>query len=60
MAKFNGPKRPLVALLSRLLRLLRRNPPPSPRDPFAWRPVPLKPKPRRPAGRVAVAEPDED
>jgi len=59
MAKF-VPKRPLTGLLRRLLRLLRRNPPPSPHDPFAWRLAPLRPKPRRPAGSVAIAEPDED
>ena len=59
MGKFTNPKRPLRSLLGRLLRFLRRNPPPSPRDPFAWKSAPLKPRPRRPAGSVAVAEPDE-
>jgi hypothetical protein len=52
MAKLNIPGRPLRSLLGRLLRLLRRTPPPSPHDPFAWKPAP--------GGSVAVAEPDED
>jgi len=59
MGKFTNPKRLRRSLLGRLLQLLRRNPPPSPRDPFAWKSAPLKPRPRRPAGSVAVAEPDE-
>ena|SRR5213593_4535931 len=42
------------------VRLLRRNPPSSPREPFAWRPSLFKLKPRRDAGSVAVAEPDDD
>jgi len=57
MAKF---KVPIGTILRRLARLLRRTPPPSPHDPFAWKPAALKPRPRRPAGSVAVAEPDED
>ena len=49
-------------LLSDLLRMLRRKPtpPPAPYDPFDWKPAPLKPRPRRPSGAIAVAEPDED
>jgi hypothetical protein len=50
----------MQGLLRRLLRLLHRRLPPSPHDPFAWRPAPLKPRPRRPGGAVALAEPDED
>jgi len=46
-------------LLQSLARRLRRKPPP-PRDPFAYRLASLKPRPRRPAGSVAVAEPDDD
>ena len=59
------PNRPLKSFLQRLLQALRRTPPPaphdpaSPHDPFSWKPAPLKPRPRRPAGSVAVAEPDE-
>jgi len=29
------------------------------RDPFAWRPVPNKPRPKARSGAVAVVEPDE-
>jgi hypothetical protein len=28
-------------------------------DPYAWRPVPRKPRPKDRSGAVAVAEPDE-
>ena len=34
-------------------------PPGSPHDPFAWKPAPLKPRPKGRSGAVAVAEPDE-
>jgi len=46
--------------LAILKRLLRRNPPALPQDPFVWSPAPVTPRPRRPAGSVAVAEPDDD
>jgi hypothetical protein len=42
------------------MQLLRRNPPSSPQDPFAWKPATIKPRPTRSGGAVAVAEPDED
>jgi len=34
-------------------------PPGAPQDPYAWKPSPLRPKPHRRSGAVAVAEPDE-
>ena len=36
-----------------------RLPPDSARDPYAWRPVPRKPRPSQRSSAVAVAEPDE-
>ena len=49
--------------LRRLLAFLgfgRPHPPSRPdRDPYAWRPVPLKPEPKLRSGAVAVLEPDE-
>jgi hypothetical protein len=36
-----------------------RTPPGSPRDPYAWKPAPLKPRPKGLQGAVAVAEPDD-
>jgi hypothetical protein len=62
MAKLNS-RHSLRGLLGRLLRSLLRMPPPppaAPHDPFAWKPAPLRPRPRRPAGGVALAEPDEE
>jgi len=29
-----------------------------PHDPFSWKPAPLPPRPRRPAGSIALDEPD--
>jgi hypothetical protein len=64
MAKLNSSRR-LAGWLGRLMRLLRRTPPPaphdpaSPHDPFAWKPAPLRPRPRRPSGSVALVEPDD-
>ena len=49
-------------VLKRVLELLgfwRRRPPASPGDPYAWKPAPLKPRPRSRSGAVAVAEPDD-
>jgi hypothetical protein len=34
-------------------------PPGSPRDPYAWKPAPLKPRPKNLTGAVALKEPDE-
>jgi hypothetical protein len=34
-------------------------PPGFPGDPYAWKPAPLKPRPKGRAGSVAVAEPDD-
>lgn len=34
-------------------------PPGAAPDPYAWQPVPNKPKPKARSGAVAVAEPDE-
>jgi hypothetical protein len=52
--------------LARALEYLRRlfrgptpQPPEAGRDPFAWRPVPRRPRPNQRSGAVAVAEPDE-
>ncbi|PYR22372.1 MAG: hypothetical protein DMF94_04925 [Acidobacteria bacterium] len=42
------------------LNLWRSRPPGSPRDPYAWKPAPLKPRPRDRSGAVAVAEPDDE
>jgi hypothetical protein len=39
----------------------RGHPPPaSRRDPFAWKPAPLRPHPKGRTSSVAVAEPDDD
>jgi hypothetical protein len=53
----------MFRLLTRLWRWLRtwRGPatPGSRRDPFAWKPAPVRPRPKGRSGSVAVAEPDE-
>ena len=53
----------MVRLLNSLLRWLGlgrgRRPPGSRRDPYAWKPVPLKPRPTPRSGAVAVAEPED-
>ena len=62
MDKLNRSRK-VAGWLGRLWRALRRTPPAppaSPHDPFAWKPAPLRPRPRRPAGSVAVAEPEDD
>jgi hypothetical protein len=41
------------------LRLADDPPPGSPRDPYAWKPAPLKPRPNLRSGAVALKEPDE-
>jgi hypothetical protein len=50
-------------LLQRVLRffgLLSEPPNPgSPADPYAWKPAPVRPRPKGRSGAVAVAEPDE-
>src|SRR5687767_10297889 len=55
-----------VLMLHAVRRLLawlssrRRHPPPdSRRDPYAWKPAPVKPQPTGRGGAVAVAEPDD-
>ena len=35
------------------------HPPDAEGDPYAWRPVPHKPRPKARSGAVAVVEPDE-
>jgi hypothetical protein len=45
--------------IGRLRSWLGHRPPAAPFDPYAWKPAPLKPKPKGRAGSVAVAEPDE-
>ncbi|PYR91355.1 MAG: hypothetical protein DMF84_17060 [Acidobacteria bacterium] len=42
------------------LRLAKGPPPGSPRDPYAWKPAPLKPRPHLRSGAVALKEPDPD
>jgi len=43
------------------LGLRRGHPPPgSRREPFAWKPAPLRPHPKGRTSSVAVAEPDDD
>ena len=53
----------MLRALKRLLTFFgfwsRRQPPGAERDPYAWRPVPIKPRPKARSGAVAVAEPDE-
>jgi hypothetical protein len=49
-----------MRLLSRWFKFLRGQPPAPPRDPYAGKLAPLKPRPKRPSAAVAVAEPDED
>ncbi len=48
-------------LVRRLLAWLGfgRRPPGAEADPYAWRPVPLKPRPKVRHGAVAVAEPED-
>ena len=57
------PSASMVRAVKRLLRwlgLLRGPlPPGSPRDPYAWKPAPVRPRPKSRSGAVAVAEPDE-
>ena len=52
-----------MRLIKRLLEFLGLwrgpQPPGAERDPYAWRPVPRRPKPKSRTGAVAVAEPDE-
>jgi len=50
----------VIKRLMAWLGLLRNPPPGSPRDPYAWKPAPLKPRPRSRSGSVAVAEPDDE
>jgi len=49
--------------LKRLLAFLGlwsgHQPPGAGRDPYAWQPVPRKPRPKARSGAVAVEEPDE-
>jgi hypothetical protein len=53
----------MLGLLQRILRFLGLSsgdpPPDHGRDPYAWRPVPRRPKPKTRSGAAAVAEPDE-
>jgi hypothetical protein len=51
--------------IKRVLAFFRRRfagdpPPGSPRDPYAWKPAPLKPRPNVLSGAVALKEPDSD
>jgi hypothetical protein len=58
--KEDGPKHSrLHALVDSLLRLLRRKPPQTPGDPYAYRMAPLR---RNPGGRsgAAVADLEDD
>jgi hypothetical protein len=48
-----------VLSLLRSRYLFRQQPPDERRDPYAWRPVPRRPRPNPRSGAVAVAEPDE-
>jgi hypothetical protein len=51
----------LKRLTARIIAIMRRGSPPgSPGDPYAWRPVPRKPKPTQRSGAVAVEEPKEN
>jgi hypothetical protein len=53
----------MIRALKRLLAFLGiwpgHQPPGADHDPYAWRPVPRKPRPKARSGAVAVAEPDE-
>jgi len=51
--------RALKRLLARLGLWRGPHPPGAERDPYAWRPVPRKPRPTARSGAVAVEEPDE-
>ena len=59
----NLPEGVMVRVLQHVLAFLglwsEPSPPEASSDPYAWRPVPLKPKPKARGGAVAVAEPDE-
>jgi hypothetical protein len=48
--------------VDRVLAMIREGGdlPPSPRDPYAWKPVPRRPLPNLRTSSVAVAEPDDD
>jgi hypothetical protein len=52
----------MMRMVRRLLAWLGlgRRPPGAAADPYAWRPVPLKPRPKVRHGAVAVAEPEDD
>ena len=54
----------MLRALKRLLDLLgwrrRSQPPGSPRDPYAWKPIPHQPRPPGRTGAVAVAEPEDE
>jgi hypothetical protein len=51
--------RHLFERLMAWIGLWRNRPPGSSRDPYAWKPAPVKPRPRDRSGSVAVAEPDD-
>ena len=50
----------LIRFLRKLFRLPGDIPPGSKRDPYAWKPAPLRPRPGTRSGSVTVAEPDEN
>jgi len=53
----------MIRALRRWIALLGlwmgHHPPDAEGDPYAWRPVPRKPRPKARSGAVAVVEPDE-
>ena len=56
-------KRQMRRAMNYLLSLMRSGngpaSPGAPGDPYAWKPSPLRPRPDRRSGAVAVAEPDD-
>jgi hypothetical protein len=53
----------MIRVIQRVLAWLgfrRGQPPGSRRDPYAWQPAPLRPRPKDRNSSVAVAEPDDD
>jgi hypothetical protein len=56
---FSWPR--IKRALAFLRQRLADDPPPgSPRDPYAWKPAPLKPRPNIRSGAVALKEPDSE
>ena len=59
MREIFGPQLFKRALAWLRQRLAADPPPGSPRDPYAWKPARLKPRPNNRSGAVALEEPDD-